>query len=62
MIRRFLGRARGEKVSVARATRLLTDAAQELGVETRALDRAIWLHESPSGASSTSSTTTEETA
>lgn len=53
MIRRSLGRAVGEKVSVVRATRLLTDAARELRVETRALDRAIWLHESPSGASST---------
>lgn len=51
MIRRFLGRAVGEKVSVARATKLLTDAAQELGVEARALDRAIWLYESPSGVS-----------
>lgn len=62
MIRRFLGRAVGERVSVPRATRLLTDAAYELGVETRALDRAIWLHESPSGASSISAPSTEETA
>lgn len=62
MIRRFLGRAVGEKVSVARATKLLTDAAQELGVETRALDRAIWLYESPSGASTIPTPSTEERA
>lgn len=48
MIRRFLGRAVREKVSVSRATELVTDAARELGVDARALDRAIWLHESPS--------------
>lgn len=59
MIRRFLGRAVGERVSVARATKLLTEAAQELGVETRALDRAIWLHESPSGVSTTSTASIE---
>lgn len=49
MIRRFLSRATGESVSVTRATQLLTALAQELNVEVRALDRAIWLHESPSG-------------
>lgn len=62
MIRRYLGRVTGQKISVARATELLTEAARELGVEVRALDRAIWLHESPSGASHESTTTKEETA
>lgn len=62
MVRGFLGRVLGEKVSVPRATQLLTDAADELDIELRALDRAIWLHESPSGVSSTSTTKTEETA
>ncbi|WP_152351542.1 hypothetical protein [Brachybacterium subflavum] len=49
MVRRFLGRAVGEKVTAGRAAQLVTDAARELGVEPRALDRAIWLHESPTG-------------
>lgn len=49
MVRRFLSNAVGEKVEASRAEQLVTDAARELGVEARDLDRAIWLHESPSG-------------
>ena len=62
MIRGFLKRVLGERVSVSRATQLLTAAAQELDVEVRALDRAIWLHESPSGVSAPSTASTEERA
>ncbi|PWH05354.1 hypothetical protein DEO23_12235 [Brachybacterium endophyticum] len=53
MVRRFLTRAVGETVRSARATQLVTDAARELGVEVRALDRAIWLHMSPTGTENT---------
>ena len=47
MLRRFLGRATGAPVSPSEAERLATATADILGVKVRALDRAIWLHESP---------------
>lgn len=50
MVQRYLTRVLGEddKISAGRARRLLVDAAGTLGVKPRALDRAVWLHESPS--------------
>ncbi|WP_411375743.1 hypothetical protein ACLH0K_05075 [Arthrobacter sp. MPF02] len=50
MVQRYLARALGEDhmLTPARARQLLELAAAELAVEPRALDRAIWLHESPS--------------
>lgn len=47
MLTRFLGRATGAPVNPGEAERLATAAANVLGVKVRALDRAIWLHESP---------------
>lgn len=47
MLRRFLERATGVPVSPGEAERLATAAAGILGVKVRALDRAIWLYESP---------------
>lgn len=51
MVRRFLTKAVGTPVSPARARELVSAAAAELGVSVRALDRAMWSHESPSGIS-----------
>lgn len=50
MVQRYLVRALGEdqKLTPARTRQLLQLAAAELAVEPRDLDRAIWLHESPS--------------
>jgi len=50
MVQRYLGRAIGgdRKLAPSQARQLLELAAVELDVEPRALDRAIWLHESPS--------------
>lgn len=50
MLQRYLARALGEerRLAPARARQLVELAAAELGVEPRDLDRAIWLHESPS--------------
>lgn len=64
MVRRFLTKAVGTPVTPPRARELVSAAAAELGVTVRALDRAIWLHESPSGDSpiSTPTTSTEESA
>jgi len=62
MVRRFLTRVVGAPVSPERARELVTAAAAELDVPVRSLDRAIWLYESPSGASSANTTNTEETA
>lgn len=55
MVRRYLGRALGEdhRLSPERTRRLLEDAAASLDVEPRSLDRAIWLHESPSNGRAT---------
>jgi predicted nuclease of restriction endonuclease-like RecB superfamily len=61
MVRRFLYRALGAEVSPTRARQLVTAAAAELGVTVRALDRAMWLRESPSG-DAAASTCTEELA
>lgn len=47
MVKRFLSRATGTQVSETEARRLVTGAAKDLGVDVRALDRAIWLYESP---------------
>lgn len=47
MVQRFLNRATGSTVSENEATRLVNAAAEALGVDIRALDRAIWLFESP---------------
>lgn len=47
MVQRFLERAVGRPVRAAEATQLVTAAASTLGVEVRALDRAIWLFETP---------------
>lgn len=51
MVQRYLGRVLGEdqRLNPERARRLLEDAAASLDVEPRALDRAIWLHESTYG-------------
>ncbi|MFE5777511.1 hypothetical protein [Brachybacterium sp. NPDC056505] len=49
MVRRFLYRAVAADVSPTRARQLVIAAAAELGVSARALDRAMWLRESPSG-------------
>lgn len=50
MVQRYLARVLGDdqKLTTARTRQLLQLAATELGVEPRTLDRAIWLHESPS--------------
>lgn len=50
MVQRYLARVLGEdnKLGTARTRQLLELAAAELAVEPRTLDRAIWLHESPS--------------
>ncbi|MCX8455117.1 MULTISPECIES: hypothetical protein [Paenarthrobacter] len=50
MVQRYLARVLGEgqKLTDARTRTLLQLAAAELNVEPRDLDRAIWLHESPS--------------
>lgn len=50
MVQRYLARALGEdqKLAPARTRQLLELAAADLAVEPRSLDRAIWLHESPS--------------
>jgi len=50
MVQRYLAGALGEDrtLALARTRQLLELAAADLGVEPRALDRAIWLHESPS--------------
>lgn len=50
MVQRYFAGVLGgdEKLSPARTRQLLAHAATELSVEPRALDRAIWLHESPS--------------
>lgn len=49
MVRRYLTRVLTEDSSVGpvRARRLLVEAAGQLAVTPRALDRAIWLYESP---------------
>lgn len=50
MVHRYLARAlgTGHTVTPTGARQLLERAAAALAVEPRALDRAIWLHESPS--------------
>jgi hypothetical protein len=50
MVQRYLSRVLGygNKLTPARTRDLLQLAAAELNVEPRDLDRAIWLHESPS--------------
>lgn len=50
MVQRYLARVLGDenKLTTARTRQLLQLAATELGIEPRSLDRAIWLHESPS--------------
>jgi hypothetical protein len=50
MVQRYLSRVldNGEKLDAARTRNLLQLAAAELKVDPRDLDRAIWLHESPS--------------
>ncbi|WDF34012.1 hypothetical protein PTW37_03540 [Arthrobacter agilis] len=50
MVQRYLARVLKEdiKLTTGRARELLQLAATELAVEPRSLDRAIWLHESPS--------------
>lgn len=50
MVQRYLARVLGDgqKLTPARTRDLLQLAAEELNVEPRDLDRAIWLHESPS--------------
>lgn len=50
MVQRYLARVLNEdnKLGTARTRQLLQLAATKLAVEPRALDRAIWLHESPS--------------
>jgi hypothetical protein len=50
MVQRYLARAlgQGHTLAPARIRQLLEFAAADLAVEPRALDRAIWLHESPS--------------
>ncbi|MDP5225871.1 MULTISPECIES: hypothetical protein [Arthrobacter] len=50
MVQRYLKRALGggKKLTAARTRELLQLAAAELSVTPRALDRAIWKHESPS--------------
>lgn len=47
----FVSRAVGSETRVgpARTSQAVREAAAVLGVEVRALDRAIWLHESPYG-------------
>ena len=47
----FVSRAVGSEARVgpARTSQAVREAAAVLGVEVRALDRAIWLHESPYG-------------
>lgn len=51
MVQRFITRALGEGAiaSPRHTSQLVKAAADELGVEVRSLDRAIWLHESPRG-------------
>lgn len=46
MIKRFVGAALGRTVNEAEAARLLTSAAPLLGVDLRALDHAVWRHQS----------------
>lgn len=49
MVQRYLARVlEDHKIGPGRARLLLVDAAARLDVKPRALDRAIWLHESPS--------------
>lgn len=50
MVQRYLARVLGDdsKLNPARTRQLLQLAAAKLTVEPRDLDRAIWLHESPS--------------
>lgn len=48
MIQRFVARSLGEDLDPHKTRQLLTEAAASLRVEPRSLDRAIWLHESPS--------------
>lgn len=49
MVQRYLARALGEnQLDHERTRQLLQLTATKLGVEPRDLDRAIWLHESPS--------------
>jgi hypothetical protein len=50
MVQRYLARALGahDRLTPARTRQLLQLAATKLAVEPRDLDRAIWLHESPS--------------
>lgn len=50
MVRRYLARVLGDEngLTPARTRQLLQLAATKLAVEPRDLDRAIWLHESPS--------------
>ncbi|WP_432245736.1 hypothetical protein ACRB8A_04995 [Arthrobacter sp. G.S.26] len=49
MVQRYLTRVLGEdKLSPTKTRQLLQGAAAALGVEPRDLDRAIWLHQSPS--------------
>ncbi|MFE4194568.1 hypothetical protein ACFRJ9_01780 [Paenarthrobacter sp. NPDC056912] len=50
MVQRYLVRVLGDgnRLTPARTRQLLQLAATELSVEPRDLDRAIWLHESPS--------------
>ncbi|MFF5325198.1 hypothetical protein ACFY2Y_15905 [Janibacter hoylei] len=49
MVQRYINRALGptSAVSTDKARQLIVDAAADLHVTPRALDRAIWLHESP---------------
>lgn len=51
MVQRFVSRALGGEgpMSTEQTRDLLRSAAENLGVEVRSLDRAIWLHESPQG-------------
>src|SRR5699024_11795837 len=51
MVESFVSRAVGSETRVgpARTSQAVREAAAVLGVEVRALDRAIWLHESPYG-------------
>lgn len=46
MVRRYVAQALGQAVSDVDAARLLTAAAVELNVEVRALDHAVWRHQS----------------
>jgi hypothetical protein len=50
MVQRYVAKALGEgsNPTLARTRQLLELAASELGIEPRALDRAIWVFESPS--------------